>query len=252
MFASMRWKSFVVAWALALTLLLFAQRHSATSERMLYANIIDLSHTVSDSAPQPVPHRNSSPSNYFVLDQRAATRLDAPSQVVQNMWSVDQIPSERLVRPMVVIDVHKKVHGNPDYRLSMQDIADWENIHGHIPGGAVVMAATGWEDRWNNLDSYRNLSADGTPHFPGYTLEAVRFLVEARGIVGLGIDSPSTDGGNSTNLSVHRYCAEHSVYHLENVTNIAHVPETGAVAVVTPLKLEKGTGAPVRLLALLK
>jgi kynurenine formamidase len=136
--------------------------------------------------------------------------------------------------------------------LSMQDVADWERIHGHIPGGAVVMAATGWDDRWNSSDLYRNVSADGTAHFPGYTLEAVKFLVEARGIVGLGIDSPSTDGGNSTNFSVHRYCAEHSVYHLENVANIARVPETGALAVVTPLKLEKGTGAPVRLLALLK
>jgi kynurenine formamidase len=168
------------------------------------------------------------------------------------MWSVDQIPSERLVRPMVVIDVHNKVRDNSDYRLSMQDIADWEQVHGHIPGGAVVMAATGWDDRWNSLDRYRNLSSDGTPHFPGFTLEAVKFLVEARGIVGLGIDSPSTDGGNSTNFSVHRYCAERSIYHLENVANLVRVPQTGAVAVVTPLKIEKGTGAPVRLLALMK
>ncbi len=248
----MKWKSFVVAWTLALTLLLIAQRHSVKSERMLYASIIDLSHTVSGSTSQSGSHLKNSPSDYFVFDQFAATRLEAPAQVLQSMWSVDQIPSERLVRPMAVIDVHNKVRGNPDYRLSMQDIADWESIHGHIPGGAVVMAATGWDDRWNNSVLYRNLSADGTPHFPGYTLEAVRFLVVARGIVGLGIDSPSTDGGNSTNLSVHRYCAEHSVYHLENVANIARVPETGALAVVTPLKLEKGTGAPVRLLALLK
>jgi kynurenine formamidase len=249
----MKWKSFVVAWALALTLLLFAQRHSATSEHLLYANIVDLSHTVSDSPPKTSSHLDSStPGNSFVLDQHAATRLEAPSQVVKGMWSVDEIPSERLVRPMVVIDVQNKVRGNADYRLSMQDVADWERTHGHIPGGAVVMAATGWDDRWNSSDLYRNVSADGTAHFPGYALEAVKFLVEARGIVGLGIDSPSTDGGNSTNFSVHRYCAEHSVYHLENVANIARVPETGALAVVTPLKLEKGTGAPVRLLALLK
>jgi kynurenine formamidase len=249
----MKWKSFVVAWALALTLLLFAQRHSSTSEHLLYANVVDLSHTVSDSSPQSSTHLGSAASNhYFVFDQRAATRLEAPSQIVKGMWSVDEIPSERLVRPMVVIDVHDKVRGNSDYRLSMQDVADWESAHGHIPGGAVVMASTGWDDRWTNSDLYRKVTPDGTAHFPGYTLEAVKFLVEARGIVGLGIDSPSTDGGNSTNFSVHRYCAEHSVYHLENVANIARVPETGALAVVTPLKLEKGTGAPVRLLALLK
>jgi len=248
----MRWKSFVVAWALALTLLLFAQRHIANPDRLLYANVVDLSHTVSDAASQNAIARSNSSGSSIVFDQPANTRLDAPSQLIKGMWSVDQIPSERLVRPMVVIDIHNKVHANSDYRLSMQDVADWEEAHGHIPGGAVVMASTGWDDRWSNFDLYRNLSSDGTPHFPGYTLEAVKFLVEARGIVGIGIDSPSTDGGNSTNFSVHRYCDEHSVYHLENVANIARVPEKGAVAVVTPLKLEKGTGAPVRLLALLK
>ena len=248
----MKWKSFVVAWTLALTLLLFAQRHSGNSERLLYANVIDLSHTVSDSSPQSSPHAKSTSASYFVFDEHAATRLEAPSQQVKGMWSVDQIPSERLVRPMVVIDIHDKVRNNADYRLSMQDVADWEQVHGHIPGGAVVVASTGWDDRWNQSELYRNQSADGTQHFPGYTLEAVKFLVVARGIVGLGIDSPSTDGGNSTNLSVHRYCAEHSVYHLENIANIERIPQTGAVAVVTPLKLEKGTGAPVRLLALLK
>jgi kynurenine formamidase len=250
----MKWKSFVIAWALALTLLLFAQRHSATADHKLYAHIIDLSHTVSESAPAPSAHvRNAaSRNNIFFFDQHASTRMEAPAQVVRGMWSVDQIPSERLVRPLVIIDVHEKVRSNPDYRLSMQDVADFEQNHGRIPGGAVVMASTGWDDRWNDSGLYRNISVDGTAHFPGYTLEAAEFLVQARGIVGLGIDTPSTDGGNSTNYSVHRYCAEHSVYHLENVANIAHVPETGAVAVVTPLKLEKGTAAPVRLLALLK
>jgi kynurenine formamidase len=247
----MKWKSFVVAWALALTLLLFAQRRTNGPEKMLYANIVDLSHTVSETAA-PASRTSQVAPNLFVLDEHAATRMEAPSQRIQGMWSIDQIPSERLVRPMIVIDIHHQARRDSDYRLSMQDVADWEQNHGRIPGGAVVVAFSGWEDRWNSPELYRNKSADGTPHFPGFTLEAAKFLVEARGIVGLGIDTPSTDGGNSTGFSVHRYCAMHSVYHLENVTNIARVPETGAVAVVTPLKLEKGSGAPVRVLALLK
>ena len=237
--------------ALALTLLLFAQRRTNGTEQMLYANIVDLSHTVSESAPELDAHGKAASSS-FVFDEHVATRMEAPAQHIRGMWSVDQIPSERLVRPMIVIDIHKKARQDNDYRLSMQDVADWEQAHGRIPGGAVVMAYSGWEDRWNSTDLYRNRTPNGTQHFPGFTLEAARFLTEARGIVGLGIDTPSTDGGNSTGFSVHRYCAEHSVYHLENLANIARVPEAGAVAVVTPLKLEKGTEAPVRVLALLK
>ncbi len=244
----MKWKPFVVAWALVLTLLLFAQRRTPATQPDLYAGITDLTHTISESAPAD-PH-SPSRSSYFVFDQRAATRLEAPAKTIRGMWSVDEIPSERLVRPMVVIDVHRKARRDNDYRLSMQDVADWEQDHGRIPGGAVVMAYTAWEDRWNDASQYRNAGPDGTPHFPGFTLEAAEFLTEARGVVALGIDTPSTDGGNSTSLSVHKYCAEHSVYHLENVANLAQVPDKGALAVVTPLKLEKGTEAPVRLLAL--
>src|SRR5947209_7539578 len=128
----MKWKSFVVAWALALTLLLFAKSRTNGPEKMLYANIVDLSHTVTETA---APATRAT-SNYFVLDEHAATRMEAPSQRIRGMWSVDQIPSERLVRPMIVIDVHNQGRRDNDYRLSMQDVADWEQVHGRIPGGA--------------------------------------------------------------------------------------------------------------------
>src|SRR4051794_1773255 len=165
----MKWKPFVVAWMLALTLLLFAQRRTNSNDHMLYANVLDLTHTVSESTPAVTadkPHQSGARANYFVFDEHAATRLEAPAQLIRGMWSVDQIPSERLVRPLAVIDVHEKARRDPDYRLSMQDVADWEQLHGHIPGGAVVVAFTGWDDRWSNTDLYHNASADGTAHFP--------------------------------------------------------------------------------------
>ncbi len=49
------------------------------------------------------------------------------------MWTVDQIPAERLVRPLVVLDVRGKAKGNPDYEVSVQDIADWESANGEVP-----------------------------------------------------------------------------------------------------------------------
>ncbi len=51
---------------------------------------------------------------------------------------------------------------------------------------------------------------------------------------------------------MHQYTLPHSIYHLENVANLDRVPAKGAIVVVAPMKLEGGSGAPVRILALLQ
>jgi kynurenine formamidase len=165
---------------------------------------------------------------------------------------VDQIPPERLVRPLVVLNVRRKASSHPDYEISMQDIADWESHNGEIPFGAVVMAYTGWDDRWTSPGAFRNADDDGRMHFPGFSLEAATFLVKTRNTVGLGIDTMSIDPGVSERFPVHEFTAKASVYQLENVANLGLVPPVGATIVVAPIKLEDGSGGPARLLALVK
>jgi kynurenine formamidase len=168
------------------------------------------------------------------------------------MWTVDQIPAERLVRPLVVLNVRGNANDHPDYEVSVQDIAEWEKLNGEIPSGAVVMAYTGWEDRWSSPKMFRNAAADGVPHFPGFSLEAAQFLVKTRSSVGLGIDTMSMDPGASKTYPVHQFTAKESVYQLENVANLGLLPPVGATIIVAPIKLENGSGGPARLLALVK
>ncbi|MBA3913758.1 MAG: cyclase family protein [Acidobacteriales bacterium] len=160
------------------------------------------------------------------------------------------MPPQRLFAPLVVMDLSSHAHDHADYQVSMEDIAAWEKLNGAIPPGAVVMAYTGWCSRWNEPKAYRNADAKGAMHFPGYGEDAAKFLVEARQIVGLGIDTLSIDYGVSPNYPVHRFVLAHGVYQLENVANLNLVPATGAQVVVAPLKVEGGSGAPVRILAL--
>lgn len=261
----MKWKTFVVGWSLALAILLMAQRRPLVPEHAMFKNVVDLTHSVSENAPNwegsgnslhahvtTTHEKNGFYSRRVMLDEHSATHLDAPAHTVHGMWTVDQIPAERLVRPLVILDVSANALREPDYLVSVEDIARWEKKHGNIPYGAVVVAYTGWSVRWNSAREYRNADDKGVLHFPGYSLEAARFLVEARQIVGLGIDTLSVDRGISTEYPVHKYCAEHSVYHLENVANLMQAPAAGATAVVTPMKLEKGSGAPARVLALVE
>lgn len=261
----MKWKTFVIGWALALSLLLFAQKRNTYSEHRVYKAIVDLSHSVSETTPNWEGTAKSLDSKtlathsvegyyarYISLHEHSSTHMDAPAHMGEGMWTIDQIPAERLVRPLVVLDVTAEARNVPDYLVSVADIERWEKKHGAIPQGAVVMAYTGWGVKWNSSREYRNEQADGKMHFPGYSLEAARFLVEARLAVGLGIDTLSVDAGAATEYPVHKYCSAKSVYHLENVANLGQAPEAGATAVVTPMKLEKGSGAPVRILALVQ
>jgi len=181
-----------------------------------------------------------------------STHIDAPAHFAPGRWTVDQIPVSRLIAPLVVLDVTAKVRSNPDYRVQPDDIELWEKANGQIPAGAVVMARTGWDSRWSNMRDYRNADAQGTMHFPGFSIDAARVLVEARQVVAIGIDTLSVDPGNDKNFTVHRYTMPRSIYHLENVADLWRVPEVGARVVVAPTKIEGGSGAPVRILALLQ
>jgi kynurenine formamidase len=157
-----------------------------------------------------------------------------------------------LVRPLVVLDVSAKARNSADYEITVEDIAQWEQVNGPMPPNALVLARTGSHERWGRASLYRNADKTGTKHFPGYSVEAAQFLVEGRDAAGLGIDTLSVDPGASMSLAVHRYCARRSVYHIENIANLKQAPPVGALAVAAPASSDNGFSGPVRVLALIR
>jgi kynurenine formamidase len=179
-----------------------------------------------------------------------ATHMDAPAHFPPGRETVDQIPPERLFGPAVVIDVTDNVKDDVDYRLTVKRIERWERQHGRIPQGAIVLLRTGWSRHWRDEARYRNMGRGGHMHFPGYSVEAVRLLIE-RKVSGLGIDTMSVDYGRSKDFEVHRLSHGTGLYHLENLADMSALPEAGAYLIVAPIKLEGGSGGPVRVFALL-
>ena len=247
-------------------LLLFAPPKPVMSEQNEFRAVIDLTHSLNDRSPnwegtKESPYqakelgnirRDGYYSRVFSTQEHYGTHLDAPAHFADGAWTVDQIPAEHLVRPLVIIDVRGQVKDDPDYEVTVEDIAAWEDAHGMIPSGAVVMAYTGWDERWNSQKSFRNEQADHLTHYPGFSLEAAKFLVKTREVVGLGIDTMSVDIGATESYPVHLFTSRENVYHLENVANLALVPAAGATVVVAPIKLENGSGGPARVLALVR
>jgi kynurenine formamidase len=260
------WKTFATGCSLALALFLYARHEARMPSHTDYRAVIDLTHNLNDHSPnwegtEKSPFEAQELGNIqhdgyysriFTTQEHYGTHLDAPAHFAKGMWTVEQIPAERLVRPLIVLDVRAKVRNNPDYAVSVEDVADWESAYGMVPSGSVVMAYTGWDVRWNSQKDFQNLGSDHLPHYPGYSVEAAKFLVKTRDVVGLGIDTMSVDIGATTVYPVHLFTAQQSVYHLENVANLSLAPPSGATIVVAPVKLESGSGAPVRLLALVE
>ncbi len=262
----MKWKTFVVGYALVLALVLFGQRRTPASEPSPFSRVVDLTHTIDDKTPvygdsraptfevhtlASIP-KDGYFARWFSLPEHYGTHLDAPAHFARGRWTVEQIPPERMIGPLVVLDVRGKAQASADYQISLDDIGEWETANGHIPPGAIVVARTGWSQRWSSPQSYRNADAKGVLHFPGYSLEAAKFLVEGRNAFGIGIDTLSVDYGMSKSFPVHQYTLAHSLFHLENLANLEAAPDVGALAIVAPMKLEGGSGAPVRVYALTK
>jgi len=235
-------RTFIIGCALALALFVFAQRHQ-TAQPPEFRAVVDLTHSLGGPLP---------PATTVALSEHFVTRLDAPAGIARGLWTIDQIPSERLLAPLVVLDATAEATANPDYQVSLDDIAKWEQVNGSIPLDSVVMVRTGWDARWNSARDYRNADAGGVMHFPGYSAEAAKFLVEARNAMGIGIDTLSIDYGPSRDFPVHRYTLAHSLYQLENVANLDHAPARGGIVIVAPEKLEGSSDAPVRIFALVR
>jgi kynurenine formamidase len=185
----------------------------------------------------------------FTMAEHTGTHLDAPNHFVSGQIAVDKIPEGQLFAPAVVIDVKGKVASNPDYLLSLEDIAAWEQAHGRVPDNAVVFMYTGWDERWTDFDKYKNANRAGL-HFPGFSPGAAMLLAGERNVAGLGIDTLSVDYGLSKDFAVHHISHGMGKYNLENVANLGALPTSGAFVIVAPIKIENGTGGPARIFAL--
>jgi kynurenine formamidase len=191
-------------------------------------------------------------SNSFCAPEHGGTHLDAPIHFSERGRTIDKVPVRDLIAPAAIIDVIQKTIRHPDYRLTADDVREWEARHGQIQPGTIVMLRTGWPRYYPNRKVY---FGDDTPgatdnlHFPSYAEDAARLLVEERQVAALGVDTASIDYGQSKDFLVHRIAAAKNVPGLENLANLEELPETGLWVIALPMKIANGSGGPLRVVA---
>ena len=194
-------------------------------------------------------------ANSFCSAEHGGTHLDAPVHFAEGQQAVDAIPLEDLIGSGVVMDVSDSAGNNADYQVSVNDFEAWEAEHGEIPEGTILLIRTGYGQYWPDRIRYmgtdeRGAEAVAKLHFPGLAPEAANWLIENRNIKAIGIDTPSIDYGQSTHFETHQALSKANIPAFENVAHLDQLSVQGFTIIALPMKIGGGSGAPLRIIAI--
>jgi kynurenine formamidase len=192
--------------------------------------------------------------NAFDGGEHVGTHFDAPIHWVtgQDKDDVSTLPLRKVIGPAVVIDKTAEAAANPDYLLTIDDLRAFEAEHGPLPEGGWLLYRTGWDERAHDQAAFLNADEKGA-HTPGFAIDCARWLAEETPIVGVGTETVGTDVGQAYSwdpaFPVHTFLLGANKYGVPQLANLSKLPPTGSVFMAFPLRIEGGSGSPVRAVA---
>jgi kynurenine formamidase len=185
----------------------------------------------------------------WTLIEHIGTHVDAPAHFAAGGRYASELTLADLVLPASVVDITAKAVRDPDATVEVADLRVYERRHGRIPPEGMVIMNSGWQRHVGDPDAYRGTDAQGVLHFPGFSADAVEWLIRRRRTRAFGVDTLSLDPGESATFAAHHLSAEADRYNVENVANVAQLPPRGARVVVGLIPYEQGSGGQARVLA---
>ena len=245
-------------------LLVWACQPAPDSARVIHIDhIVDLTHTLTPEFPfipvrkltypfELIPmatlRENGVQANSWKIHEHLGTHIDAPNHFIESQKSVDQLALEDLIVPVVVIDITRKASADPDAVLTVDDIQSFEQQHGKIPDRACVMMNSGWEKHLHD-SLFVGLDRNNVKHYPGFSHEAIEWLLDHRTISGIGVDVLSFDPGTDAQYIGHKSLFRKGKWGVECVASLNKIPPAGATIIVGAPKVGNATGGFSRIIA---
>jgi kynurenine formamidase len=183
-------------------------------------------------------------STYYEMVGQYGTHVDPPAHFAEGGATMDKIPLKQMILPLVVFDATPLLGKDPNHAFSVSDIKAWERKHGRVPKGSFAALRTDM-----SKDFERDPERFKRQPFPAWSLEAIKFLYEQRGVIATGHESLDTDTTDKMDSETYLLKAGH--YQIEVMTNLDQVPAKGALIFVTWPKIRDGLGFPARVIAIL-
>ena len=183
-------------------------------------------------------------TTFYAMVGQYGTHVDPPAHFAEDGITMDKIPVKQMILPLVVFDATPLLAADPNHAWSVADIAAWERSHGRVPAGSFAALRTDMSKDWDaNPERFKRQP------FPAWSLEAVKFLVEQRGVTAIGHEALDTD--TTEKMESETWLLKNGHWQIEVMANLDRVPETGALIVVAWPKVENGLGFPARAFAIL-
>ncbi len=183
-------------------------------------------------------------TTFYEMVGQYGTHVDPPAHFAENGITMDKIPLKQMILPLVVLDATPLLVKDPNHAFSVEDVKAWERKHGRVPKGAFAALRT---DMSKDFD--RDPERFKRQPFPAWSLEAIKFLYEQRGVTATGHEFLDTD--TTDKMDSETYLLRSGHYQIEVMANLDQVPARGALIVVTWPKVRDGLGFPARAFAIL-
>ena len=129
----------------------------------------------------------------FKFPGQFGTHIDFPGHFKKGGALSEAYGASMGVFPLCVIDITDKVEKDVHYAATAEDIKEYEAKYGPIPDGAFVALRTDWSKRWPSMEALSGTAGDGSENFPGWSLDALRYIYEVRNAAANGHETLDTD-----------------------------------------------------------
>ena len=221
------------------------------------AEWVDLTHSLEEGIPSVPSHaryghtlyqsydRGDTACHYRIsMGEHTGTHVDAPLHFISDgaaHYDIASVPIHRLVGRAVTIDV---TDVGPGETVSREQIEEWEAEHVPIESGDRVLFQFGWDRYWSADDDANEF----LKQWPGLSADAAAYLTESD-VRLVGCDTAAIDAAGAEEFPAHYELLGNETYIIENLTNLEKLPPE-SLLFTFPLKIEEGSGSPIRAVAL--
>ena len=190
----------------------------------------------------------------FKFPGQFGTHIDFPGHFIKGGKLSDSYGVQNMIYPLCVVDISAKVAKDIHYAATATDIKAYEKTYGDIPDGAFVALYSGWAKHWPDMNAISGIDADGNENFPGWSLDALKYIYETRNAAANGHETLDTDASaeaaKAGDLACERYLLSNGKLQVEVLTNLDKVAPAGALVIVAWTNIKGATGLPARVVAI--